>query len=67
MKLSVRSETVDGNLNMRYFALIEDFGIIREASGDSCEDAARRLVSDLRSTADTAERDFARIFKRNGR
>lgn len=64
MKLAVRSETIDGNLNMRYLASIEDYGLTREVSGDSCEDAARRLVSELRATADIAERDFAKIFKR---
>ena len=67
MKLSLRSETIDGNLNMRYFASIEDYGLAREVSGDTCEDAARRLISELRSTAEQAERDFARILKRNGR
>jgi len=65
VKLSLRSETVDGNLSMRYFASIEDYGLSREVSGATCADAARRLISELRSTADQAERDFARIFKRN--
>ena len=63
MKLALRSETADG-INMRYFASIEDCYGLTQVSGDSCEDAARKLVAELRSTADMAERDFARIFRR---
>lgn len=66
MKTRTTIEDISGNLNRRYYAEVERAAIAPGAklevdlrrSGDSCAEAARRVVNALRYCADDAERKF---------
>lgn len=67
MKTRTTIEDVSGNLNRRYYAEVEVPATVTSGatlevdlrrSGDSCAEAARRVVNALRYLADDAERKF---------